>query len=461
MNETKAAQILDEGMARAKDEYGIPSVAYGLVLNGRLVHAVDPARAYRIASMTKSFTAATTLLLRDRGLLRLDDPVVEHLPWVESIGLPPGSAPITIRNLLTMSGGLPTDDPWGDRQESLPLGDFDALVAAGLSFNRAPGTGFEYSNLGYALLGRVISRVTGEDYREFVTREILQPLGLRSTTYDVDRLGPRTQGYAPVDAGLVVEPDVVSGAFSPMGGLWSTVEDLARWVAFLESAWRAEPSSGPVRASSRREMQETQVWAFTEATTTNCYGYGLYVSIDQDLGRFVSHSGGYPGFGSHMRWHPESGWGVVALGNRTYAPMGKVAPIILADIVREDAADRSRQAARAAMWPQTIAAMDVAESLLAEWDDALLDQHAAVNLDMDRPRAERRADWQRVAAQTAGFVRRSDSIESRSPAHARWCVAGPGGEAWLEVLLSPERPPRIQTLAITGPGASSPGPASS
>ena len=191
--------------------HSLPGVVFALVAGRRLagVHAFGETRlgngrrptqdsVFRIASMTKSFTAAAILLLRDRGALSLDEPIVTYLPWARTIGAPDGSAPIAVRDLLTMNGGFPTDDPWGDRQENRSLSSFDALVAGGLSFTREPRTGFEYSNLGYALLGRIVTRVSGVDYPEFVRRELLDPLEMRSTVFDSGEVDEdrRAQGYA-------------------------------------------------------------------------------------------------------------------------------------------------------------------------------------------------------------------------------------------------------------------------
>ena len=453
MDDHDAIALVDERMAAGRAEYAVPCVAYGLLRNGVLVHATGlcedgplpraSERPFRIASMSKSFTAATVLALRDDGALGLDDPVAEHLPWAATIDRPLGGARLTIRHLLTMTAGLPTDDPWGDRQESLPLAAFDALVADGLSFCRPAGVEFEYSNLGYALLGRVISQVTGADFRDVVAQRLLGPLGMTRTTYDVERTHDRVIGHAPRADGLVEQPETGSGAFSPM-------DDLARWVGALMAA-EATPGS------SLREMQRAQVLARLETGTAEkphspvavSYGMGLMVSEDAERGRFVHHSGGYPGYGSHMRWHPATGWALIALGNRTYAPMAPLASAIMDDLVGADAATAQRHVAVAGLWPQTVTAMDVAESLLSAWDDDLLDAHAAMNLDLDQPRDERRAEWaeRRDALGTAARV--VDSVESRSPAHARWQVAGPGGTAWLEVLLSPERSPRIQALSLS------------
>src|SRR5262249_36155385 len=146
---------------------------------------------FRIASMTKSFTAAAVLLLRDEGALALDDPAGRYVPQVASLRLAsPDSPAITIRNLLTMTSGFPTDDPWGDRQQGLALDSFDQLLAGGLSVNWAPGTRFEYSNLGYAVLGRVITAVTGTPYSDFVASRLLTPLGMTTTGYEPDGFSP-------------------------------------------------------------------------------------------------------------------------------------------------------------------------------------------------------------------------------------------------------------------------------
>ena len=140
--------------------------------------------------MTKSFTAATVLLLRDDGLLGLDDPVAPGCPTWTCADRPPIRPPITIRHLLTMSAGLPTDDPWGDRQQGLDLDRFAELLRGGFSFAWAPGTRFEYSNLGYGILGRIVIRAAGLEYRDVVRTRLLEPLGMIVTTYLPETLRP-------------------------------------------------------------------------------------------------------------------------------------------------------------------------------------------------------------------------------------------------------------------------------
>ncbi len=474
MDYAKIIALLDQRFSSYKVEKNIPGIAYGLIKDGELVHAngfgetvIGSAQCptqdsvFRIASMTKSFTAMAILLLRDRGLLRLDDEIANYLPWTNSIGIPDSGHLITIRDLLTMNAGFPTDDPWGDRQESLAVETFDDLVSQGLSFTRAPRMGFEYSNLGYALLGRIISVVSGVDYLEFVANEIHKPLKMSSTTFQQSSVASVqfVQGYAEFSQGFVPEPLTIPGAFSPMGGLLSSVADLAKWIAGFQLAWANDSQSStaqPLQRWSLREMQEPQRHARTTAShddhankiksVTTSYGYGLMVDDDSILGRFVSHSGGYPGFGSHMRWHPKSGWAIVTLGNRTYAPMVFAASEALALIVRDHVS--VKVVTESDVWQETAAAMAVVEKLIVNWSDQVADQSFASNMDLDQPRLERAAAIAAITSGNTDLTRVVGSMTSNTPAHAKWLVSGDSGLIELELLMSPTRPAKIQTLKV-------------
>src|SRR6266852_2459395 len=181
--------VMDTLAAGYHQRGGQPGLAYGIVAGGELVHAAglgerhlggpppDADTVFRIASMTKSFTASAILAPRDAGLLKLEDLAEEYVPELRGWPLAsPDAARISIRHLLTMTAGFPTDDPWGDRQQGLPLQDFAALLAGGFGFNWAPCTRVEYSNLGYAILGRVITAVTGVAYRDYIRHRLLNPL---------------------------------------------------------------------------------------------------------------------------------------------------------------------------------------------------------------------------------------------------------------------------------------------
>src|SRR6201994_1024723 len=171
-----------DAMAASYAERGAqPALAWGVVAAGQLVHAgglgerriggptPDAGTVFRIASMSKSFTAAMVLALRDEGAVALDDPAERYVPELRDWPpVTPDAQPVRIRHLLTMTAGFPTDDPWGDREQGLPLDQFRALLAGGVRFNWAPGTQFEYSNLGYAILGLVVSAASGLPYDAFI-----------------------------------------------------------------------------------------------------------------------------------------------------------------------------------------------------------------------------------------------------------------------------------------------------
>jgi CubicO group peptidase (beta-lactamase class C family) len=470
---------------------GQPGLAYGIVAGGELVHvaglgvrylggpAPDADTVFRIASMTKSFTASAILTLRDDGALKLDDLAEDYVP--ELRGWPsvsPDAARISIRHLLTMTAGFPTDDPWGDRQQGLPLDEFAQFLANGVSFNCAPGTRFEYSNLGYAILGRVITAVTGMAYPDYVRHRLLKPLGMTRTGYEAEEFGVPQQGAGPagVARGYRRSPGGWSevafdpaGAFAPMGGVFSCVRDLTRWVAGFAAAFPpgGDDETHPVRRASRREMQLPQVltgWAIAPnfpgdgaSSPPATYGFGLFVDEHPALGRIVSHSGGYPGFGSNMAWHPATGTGVIALGNSTYAAMAPLAARLLEAVVRQDgpaAHGNSVAIAAPGPWPETLAAREEVNELLQSWDDAAAQRLFSPNVAMDAPFEERRRRVALVRERIGAFGDDPGrEPECDTPAHCRWWLTGERGTVQVQIQLNPERPPRVQTLTLAVPPA--------
>ena len=193
----------------------VPGIAFAIVRNGDVVHSGGTRRdfadrawaapgswwsganhrtAFRIASMTKSFTAATLLSLRDDGLLDFDARVATLIPEFDRPGW---NSEVTVRHLMTMSAGFPSDDPWGDRQQSLDVGRFRSFIADRLAPTWRPGECFEYSNLGYAMLGLVIRRRTGS-CTAGRTRTCLDRSASSATGFDETELGgvPVAAGYA-------------------------------------------------------------------------------------------------------------------------------------------------------------------------------------------------------------------------------------------------------------------------
>ena len=470
--ESGIAQI-DEMADRAFAGWKVPGFVYGLIHHGELVHvrglgtlrvgedATPDARSvFRIASMTKSFTAAAVVSLRDEGLLRLDDPIERYVPELESLQYPTTDSPrISIRHLLSMTAGFPTDDPWGDRQQALDLGDFSALLRRGLSFAWAPGTRFEYSNTGYGILGRLITNVTGREYRDVVRERLLAPLGMHATGYLEEEVDPvrLARGYLWRDGAFVEEPMDAYGALAAMGGIFTTVEDLSRWVAFFLDADppRDDPEDGlPLSRASRREMQQPMVPETLRLSHTSAdampdieashYGFGLSAVDDIRFGRTIGHGGGYPGFGSHMRWHPASGLGLVAFANHRYGPAGPLARDMMNHLLRAEAVPPRRIGPNAA----TLAARDTVERLIEAWDDDVAAATFAMNVDLDEPLALRKAAIA-AARERHGRLRRDDETpeESSTSHHLVWWLNGDQGRVKVELLLSPELPPRVQTFA--------------
>jgi CubicO group peptidase (beta-lactamase class C family) len=446
---------VDAIVAQFQARGGQPGLVYGIVQAGALVQAgglgeqrlggaaPDAGTVFRIASMSKSFTAAAILLLRDEGKLALDDLASRYLAELAGWAVVP-----SIRQLLTMTAGFPTDDPWGDRQQGLPLAEFDAFLAGGVGFTRAPGIAFEYSNMGYAILGRVVSAASGEPYQDFVRNRLMLPLGMTSSGYQAPDQG-LAPGYRRAPDGWQEQPVMPYGAFAPMGGVFTTISDLARWVAgFMDNS-----EKHPLSATSRREMQRPQVptlWerpaAFPGDGQVTCYGFGLSVDEDPVLGRVIGHGGGYPGYGSYMRWHPATGTGVIAFGNGTYARMGTLTGLILSAVVRDRPASTP--------WPATVTARDAVTSLLINWDDDIADRLFTPNVAQDMPYPERRGVLDRVRARIGDFgADTAYPAQHDTPAHCRWRLTGEHGTVQVQILLTPERQPRVQSVSLSIPPA--------
>ena len=438
-----------------------PGLAYGIVESGRVVHGGGWGRTgvgdrvpgadsvFRIASMTKSFTAAAVLRLRDAGQLLLDTPADEYVPELIGLAMPSVDSPrLTVRHLLSMSGGLPTDDAWADRQESMSHEQFGQFLEGGFSFDSVPGTQFEYSNLGFAILGRIVANVSGESYRDFVASQLLQPLGLEHTVYDSGSVSADllVRGHRRVDDDWQPEEFDSPGAFSSIGGLYSSVTDLALWVDGLAGGHQADdtPDGHPLSRATRREMQQQHRSMPPSArlsstgllhTSVSGYGFGLFVDSDLRWGTVVSHPGGYPGFGSCMCWHPTSGLGVVVLANATYAKVTSVCREALEVLLKT----RDQPSRRIRPWRQATQLRADVASLIAGWDDALADRVFAVNMDLDTPRDRRRADIAEAVASIGGATDPASvvELEAQSPSQQTWWVPGRSGRLRVHMGLSP------------------------
>src|SRR5574339_544339 len=182
----QAFPVIDKIFKDYADSNHLPGVAYGLVVDGKLVYKgnvgytniekktpVTSSSLFRIASMSKSFASMAILKLRDEGKLNVDDPAYLYIPALKNLKYPTADAPhITIRHLMTHGAGFPEDNPWGDRQLADTDKDLMEFLGKQISFSNPPGIAYEYSNLGFALLGKIITNVSGMRYEDYIKKNI-------------------------------------------------------------------------------------------------------------------------------------------------------------------------------------------------------------------------------------------------------------------------------------------------
>jgi CubicO group peptidase (beta-lactamase class C family) len=463
---------IDRLMKSFAERSGVPGIAYGIVVDGRVAHVgtagvrdvasrapVDTGTVFRIASMTKSFTAAAILQLRDAGRLSLDAPAERYVPELARLRPATSDAPpITIRHLLTHSAGFPEDNPWGDQQLAATDAEMSAMMRGGIPFSTAPGTGYEYSNYGYAILGRIVANVSGMPYARYVRERILLPLGMTSTTLEAGDVPAArlAHGYRRQDGAWLEEKQLPDGSFGAMGGMLTSVADLGRWAAFMLDAWPARDGAerGPLRRSSVREMQQVARYNGAVAVrdtargavalTAGGYGYGLAVRQTCLFRTSVSHSGGLPGFGSLMRWLPEHGVGIVALGNLTYTGWGAVTEEALGVLARTGGLEP--RAPRPS--PVLLARREQVTRLVTRWNDALADSVAAMNLYLDESRDRRRASIERLRFQVGDGCRNEGPFLAENALRGRWRMRCASGDLRVTITLAPTEPATVQFLEV-------------
>ena len=449
-------------------------LVYGLADADGLVHSAgfgaaddaglrpDETTVFPIASMSKSFVACAALIARDRGVLSLTDPITAWIPEFAASGTAEDPcAPPTLEMLFSMSGGLTEDNSWVDPFIDASQDRLMAEVGRGLRYSHVPGTVYEYSNLGYTLAGLAVGRAVGRRIEDFVRDEILVPLGLTSTCFD--NAAPagirRALGYSLDPEGRwVAYPPVASDAFAAAGGIMSTVRDLAVWITWLGSAFRA-PRGDDVAVlsrASRREMQRIHAIDLPALTVAPAgglnlsvqgYGLGLVIAHDLHRGVTVSHAGGLPGFVLFMCWHPDSGTGVIGLTN---SHRGRPSELCL-DALGRALSRRNAPADTVVLWPETVELRVVAEQLVRQWDDGVAEEIFSPNVDFDRPLQQRRAEIERLVAEVGPLrapAPAADIVSAVTPADVTWSIAGERGELLCMIHLTPVGPAQIQEFVV-------------
>jgi CubicO group peptidase (beta-lactamase class C family) len=301
LRETQAERAPSVSAAVVRDGEVIWAEAVGLA-NAEDGVAATPEHQYRIGSITKTFTAAAVMQLRDEGKLDLDDRLELHLPGIHH-GTP------TIRRILAHLSGLQRE-PYGDIWETLESPDTEQMLAELEQTEQvlAPHERHHYSNLAYSLLGEVVARLSGLPWAEYVEERLFEPLGLVRTAYLPS--DPVAQGYlvAPYTETVRREAHHDSRAFAPAGQLWSTATDLCNWITVL-----AKGREGVLDPKTAEGMWFPQAMWDPEAWTLG-WGLGLML-YRRDSGIFGGHNGGMPGHVAGAYIHRRRGIGAAVLVN--------------------------------------------------------------------------------------------------------------------------------------------------
>jgi CubicO group peptidase (beta-lactamase class C family) len=281
----------------ARDGAPMLDKAYGMA-NLELDVANTPDTKFRLGSLTKQFTAASILLLEERGKLKLDDRLTTYVP-----DAPPAWERITIFNLLTHTSGLPNFTAFSDYNTiKLSARTASAAVAAvrGRDLDFGPGEKMSYSNTGYVVLGAIIEKVSGQSYEKFVTDNIFTPLGMKDSGYDSNTaiIKRRASGYIKTPAGYLNGGYLHMSIPFSAGALYSTTRDLLKWEQAL--------FGGKVLSKASLDRMTTPF--------KNDYGLGLVSAVTNGR-RVIWHNGGIDGFNTYMAFYPETRSVVIVLSN--------------------------------------------------------------------------------------------------------------------------------------------------
>lgn len=449
-----------------------PGLTYAVMLDGEIIHSGMTGRAnladnipatlstaFRIASMSKSFAAMAILQLRDKGELKLDDPIHIYVPYMRNSPQLSKDAPaITIRNLLTHTAGFPEDNPWGDRQLAVSEDELIGLVRDGIAFSNVSDQTYEYSNLGFALLGYIISQVGEKPYQQYIKENIWDVLGMKHTYWEYTEV-PKDRlalGYRWINEQWVEQPQEHDGAYGAMGGIITTMEDFAKYVAFHQSAWPAsdEPEQAPLKRSSVREMHRS--WSIpnlnanyiypsgNKCPIVSSYGYGLGWSKDCEGRVMVGHSGGLPGFGSNWRMMPDYGLAIVSFANLTYAPASYINTHVLETVLH-----------KSKIKPTPIPVSPILNQrkseiieMLPNWDGAESKGIFADNFFLDYFTETLRKEA-RTAFEKAGKILRIEEIIPENNLRGTFVMEGEKANISVYFTLTPERNPLIQEYHLT------------
>lgn len=470
--EDKIKALIPELNAKFQDfkvKSHLSSVAYALVLDGKIIYQnnsgivnhktnkmADNQSVYRIASMSKSFASVAILQLRDAGKLKLDDPAWKYIPELKGQKYSADSPEITVRHLLTHAAGFPEDNPWGDRQLGISEATMLKMFKKGISFSNEPGIAYEYSNMGFAMLGYIIKQVSGQSYQSYIINNIWKPLGMNNTFWDYKKV-PDNQlvlGYRWLREQYIEQPIEGDGAYGIMGGVLTSIEDFAKYMALHQAAYQvASPKSGILKKSSLKEMHFP--WNFNSlsnrgytgagepCTNVAFYGYGLRIDKNCNQITSVGHSGGLPGFGSDWKILPNYGLGIVTFTNGTYGGAALMNNQILPFIVE-----------KAGLSPNAFPVSTILKqrqnelvALLPSWQNAEKSGIFAENFFLDYFPDLLKAEAEGIF-EKAGKIKKVHEIVAENALRGKFLMEGEKGNIEVSFTMSPENPPLIQAYSI-------------
>lgn len=323
-NQSKPDAAVDEFVAKQMRDIKIPGLALAVLENGKVVKIgvygqanvetdtpVKPESVFMIASLSKQFIATAILLLQKDGKLELDDKVSKYLD-----GFPDSWKEITFRQLLTHTSGIMRDPPDYHPYKQQPVTEvIEAMYA--LPLNAKPGEKWLYSNAGYYVLAEAITKISGKSWDKFIAECIFAPAGMTATrlTSAADIIPNRVSGYHQTTDGRINAENWI--AVRPSGAFLSTIQDLAKWDAFLD------------KGNLLSEPDRRLMWTQTVLSNNSPVNYGLGWYVDSYLGRVrQNHDGQYPGFRSDYERFPDDKLSVIILANLDNARMERLALII-------------------------------------------------------------------------------------------------------------------------------------
>jgi CubicO group peptidase (beta-lactamase class C family) len=317
-----ALRVFDHWVQTKATEREQPGLSIGIVRDQELVFAkgygyadlnnrmpATPQTLYRVASITKLFTATSVMQLRDAGKLRLDDPVAKHVDWFR-LRSAKGEVPIQIWHLMTHLSGLPRESAmpyWNTK--AFPTRDQMRTMLASQDAVYPPATKWKYSNLAVSLEGEIVSKLSGMEWSEYVTEHVLKPLGMaaslplpRANSFGLAAgYGSRVTGQA-----REIEEFTDCKGIAPAASLATNVEDLARFVSFQ---FKGDP--GVLKLSTLEEMRRPH-WVQPSWAS----GWGLGFSLRKLGARtLASHGGSLRGYRTSVAFDAESKIGVIVLTN--------------------------------------------------------------------------------------------------------------------------------------------------